>query len=60
MMTYSVNSKQFEDAQKSSKKGTTERSTPLRVVLGCVYQVYFADTETTSPRVRVLGLGTRL
>ena len=36
---------------------TNEGSTPLRVVLGCIYQVYLADTETAK---QVIALNSDL
>ena len=35
---------------------TNEGSTPLRVVLGCIYQVYLADTETAEQFIALAKL----
>ena len=35
---------------------TNEGSTPLRVVLGCIYQVYLADTETAKQFIALAKL----
>ena len=35
---------------------TNEGSTPLRVVLGCIYQVYLANTETAKQFIALAKL----
>ena len=35
---------------------TNEGSTPLRVILGCIYQVYLADTETAKQFIALAKL----